>query len=190
MDDAVAHRAQYREHHVPPAALACGSLFTRHGQLQHHGGQGEQHQRMHRDQGEERHQPRVTIGQPHQRRANGQRVAEHRRQRQHRRPAGAALPDEDGRKQDKRRHKIHGHRLEVELLHMHCAHGAKQQRRRQHHEHQVGQVFGGHRPDPPGPTRHKTNGNQQHNRDQGSQDGMVHKISGLRVKKTASWRTK
>ena len=92
---------------------------------------------MHRDQRKQRDQPRLTVGQAHQWNADHDGVAEGCSQRQHRRAPVQALPNHDGRKQQPCRHEIHGHRLEVELLHMHRAHGAKKQRWREHHEDQI-----------------------------------------------------
>ena len=85
--------------------------------------------------------PGLAPGQAHQRRADHHRVAEGGGQRQHgRAPVEAAHQQRAGEDHDHRQ-EIRRHRPEVQLLHLHLAHGAKQQRRREQQEHQVRQVL-------------------------------------------------
>ena len=88
--------------------------------------------------------------------------------------ARRALPDQHRRKQQGRRHKIHGNRLEVELLYMHRAHGAKQQGRCQHHKDQIRQVLAGFGADPASSSANVPKGNQKHHGQEGSDDGVGH----------------
>jgi hypothetical protein len=89
-----------------------------------------------------------------------------------------ALHPQRGGKNQPSGSEIDGHGAKVEVLHMHRAHGAKQQRGREHNEHQVGQVLDRRGANPAAPPRKKTQRNEQNDRNQGRKNGRVHGVAG------------
>jgi len=84
-----------------------------------------------------------------------------------------ALPGQGGEIQQTERGEVDAHRAEVQVFDVHGAHGAKQQRGRQHHEDEVGQVFHSAGANPLLAARHKADGNEKHHGNQGSNDGRI-----------------
>ncbi len=146
----------------------------RHGQLQHHGGQREHDERVQRNEREQRHQPGLAIGQADERDADGHGVAEGGGQRHHCGAAQGTLPEQHDDKQQNCSGKINRHRLEVQPLDMHRAHGAKQQRGREHRKYQHCKVFCGLSPYVACITSYKPDSNHQNDGNQGRQDDGIH----------------
>jgi len=150
-----------------PRVFACG------GQLEHHRGGRQQDERVHRDQREQRDQPCIAKHQAHQGHADHQRVAEGVGQCPCRAQRVEALQRQCGGIHDAKRHKVDAHGAKVQVLDVHRAHGAKQQRGREHHEHQVGQVLDRRRTDPATPPHIKADGDEQDDGDQRGENGRV-----------------
>ena len=168
----VAHRNAHRAPQGLTLAAGVGAL-SRHLQLQHQRGRGQQDQGVQRNQGEQQHLPGLAIGQPDQRHTDHQGVAEDAGQRQHRGPAVSPVHPEHGGKQQTGHEEILRHRRKVQRLDAHLTHGAKQQRLREHQKHQVGQVAHRLGPHQPRTAGHHADADQEHHRQQRRQDRVV-----------------
>jgi hypothetical protein len=83
------------------------------------------------------------------------------------------LPGQGGEIQNAERGEVDAHRAKVQVFDVHGAHGAKQQRGRQHHENEVGQVFDRAGANPLLAPRHKADGDEKHHGNQGSNDRRI-----------------
>ena len=126
---------------------------------------------------------RQTPGPPGH--TNHQSVAERIGQGPRRRQTVEALPGQGGEIQNAERGEVDAHRAKVQVFDVHGAHGAKQQRGRQHHEDEVGQVFHRAGANPFLAARHKADGNEKHH---GNQEAMTGEFKTARQKEKEQGR--
>jgi hypothetical protein len=93
---------------------------------------------------------------------------------EHRRAPVEAAHEQRAREDQADRDEVRGHGTEIQLLHLHLAHRAKQQRRREHEEDQVGQVLHAGDADPLAAAGEIANRDQHDDRQQCREDGVVH----------------
>jgi len=86
-----------------------------------------------------------------------------------------AFADKNTDEQQQHRSEVHGEGFEIELLHMHRAHGAKQQCGREHRKHQITKIFIGLGPYQTYPNSYKPNSDQKNHRQQGRNNRTIHK---------------
>ncbi|MDT4862204.1 hypothetical protein FQZ97_968420 [compost metagenome] len=156
--------------------LAVGAVLARHGEFEHHRGGGQQRQGMDRHQGEQCHQAFLAIRQLHQRDADHHQVGEHTAQRQHNAAPVEPAPGDRGAQQTECGQEIGGQRPQVQRFDVHGAHGAKQQRRDQQQEHEVGEVLDRLVAYPVQPSGEEAGGNQQEDGSEGGDDGVGSKV--------------
>ena len=136
-------------------------LFSGHLQFQYQSGQSQQNQSVHRDQSQQQNLTCLAISQTDQRHTNHQRVAENARQGQNSRPCISPVDKNQDEKQQHGHGQILHHRLKIELIQMNLAHGAKEHRLCQHHEHEVRQIAYRLALHQFGPARDKTHQDEQ-----------------------------
>jgi hypothetical protein len=174
MDHRILHRQTDSGGHVTAACLAARQGFARRGELQDDRGHCQQHQRMQGHQRKVGDERSVTVGQRHQRRADHHGVGERAGQRQHRAPGVEPQHCQHPCIQHHGRTEIHHHGAELQRMRLR-SHGPEQQRRREQQEHHVGQVAHRAGPDPRPLASQKPDGDQQYDRDQRCDDGVIHR---------------